>query len=135
MRYLLLCLFTCCLWSADAEPAARVVKDTPWCTITAPASVARGEKADIQVQVKAGAITSDSKLHIDVHKFVGKDRKPGAGRAGPKTIAAGSAVDTTYSYAPPEDAAAIVFVIYVMPSGATDWKSHSHSSEVAVKIH
>ncbi len=144
MRHLfllpLLCLFACGLAAADPAPAADpaaaevTVKDTPWCTVTVPKSAKVGEKATVKVAVKAGAVSVDSELHIDVHKFVGKDRKPGAGRAKPVKIAAGAAVETDFAFEPPADASAFVYIIYVLPPGSNDWKSRSHTTEAGVKV-
>lgn len=133
MRHLALALLACCLCAAE-PPAAVNVKDTPWCTVTTPKEVKRGEKATAQVVIKAGALSADSTLRIDVHKYVGKERKPGAGRAAPVSLAAGAAHEGSFSFAPPEDASAITFVVYVLPAGTDDWKSKTHATEAGVKV-
>ncbi len=129
MRYLPLCLLACCLAAADME-----VKDTPWCTITVPKTAKHGEQVEAKIAIKAGAISEDSTLHIDLHKYVGKDRKPGAGHAKPIKVTAGAAVETTYSPTVPEDASAVSFVVYLLPAGKNNWSDHTNVTELGVKI-
>lgn len=134
--FILLSLLTCGSFAAfAAEPAAEnTVKDTPWCTVTAPKQAKVGEKAAVQVVLKAGAISTDSTLRIDVHKYVGTARKPGAGHAKPVEVKAGAGIETSYSYTPPADASAFAFVVYVLPAGTNDWASKSHATEVGVSV-
>ncbi|RMD80353.1 MAG: hypothetical protein D6820_06815 [Lentisphaerae bacterium] len=131
MTTLFLMVLAGTLYGAEEE---LQVKETPWCTLQAPKSVGRGEAARVRVTIKKDAIAEDSVLYIDVHKFVGRQRKPGAGRAKPVRIKAGEAGEYGYTFRIPEDASAIAFVCYVIPRGKSGWKERSHSASIGVRV-
>lgn len=121
--------------TALAEETAEVnVKEFDWCTLSAPASADPTEKASATIKVKGEAIKENGTLHIDLHKFVGKDRVPGAGRATPIPIEAGADLEHTVDFDVPADANALAFVFYVVPEGKTGFPEASHTGGVGSNV-
>ncbi len=120
-------------WATAAEEAGQV-KEADWCTVRTPAVGRAGEKVDIEVTIKAGVITEDSTLNVDLHKFVGKKRTPGAGKARPVKIKANEASTHTLTLSIPKDANAVAFVVYVLPEGKKAWSDKTHATDVGMKV-
>ena len=127
---LAIALFTVITAFAEDEVQTQV-KETEWCTVTAPKSAKPGDTVSIVVKIKADAVKQDSVLKVDMHKFIGTTRKPGGGPGSVK-LKAGEAIEHVAKFKVPADASSVAFPVYVSPSGG--WKDRLLSTEISVKV-
>ncbi len=121
------------LTAADQAPEL-VTHDREWCVIRLPKGGQAGQPVTGEITIKAKAITQASRLHVDLHKFVGLERRPGAGHAQPVELAANVASQHAFTFTVPADASAIAFVCYVVPLGKSGYGERSHATEAGVPI-
>ncbi len=123
----------CACLSASETVATKTI-DTDWCTITGPETAAVGEKPEITIAIKPGAISEAGDLRVDLHKFVGTERKTGCGHAPAKSVKVGEAAKYKAALAVPADAGAIIYVIYIMPQGKTSWSDKLVATNFSIKV-
>lgn len=113
---------------------SRTVKQLPWGSVSVPKQVRVGDKIDIQVTFATETIPNSHILRLDLHAFIGSQRKPGHGRAAP--IKVEPTVTTPYTaelkLAPLEGMDRVVLVLYASTDGG--FKNATVSTEVPIKV-
>lgn len=133
IRLTALAFLACAIaWAGDAADLAT--KDTPWCTLSVPKTAKPGEQVTLTIAIKPGAIAQPATLCVDLHKYVGKERKPGAGRARPMKLNANEPSEHKPALTIPADATAVTFVVYIVPAGKTAWADKLESTELGIKV-
>ncbi len=120
---------------ADAPALGEAAtRDLGWATVSYPVSVKVGDKVELRIQLKPGAIAKATKLRIDTHWYEGRDRKTGGPRSRSTPITPDQTDPVSISLTVPEKPGitAVQYVLYVSPSGS--WSDKTHSGEVGVKV-
>lgn len=122
------------LRAADAAAADLVTKDVGWCVLTAPKSAKPGEKVTLNIAIKPGFLPQATRLNVDLHQYIGKERKPGAGRARPVALHANEASEHAPSFTIPAEASAVTFVVYVIPEGKSGWSERLEAADLGINV-
>ncbi len=118
---------------AQDEPEMNV-KDTDWVVISTAKTTSKENQATAKIKIKGAGIKQDCDLWVNLSKFVGTERKHNVARMEPIALTAGADSEHEASFAVPEDAGAIVFSVFTMPTGKTDWADKIQGTEVASKV-
>lgn len=122
------------LGAAQAAAEDLATADAGWCLLSAPKTAKPGDKVTLHITVKPGFLPQATRLNVDLHQFIGKERKPGAGRARPVALHANEGSEHAPTFTIPAEANAVAFVVYAMPEGKSAWSDRIEDASLGIKV-